>query len=116
MTGTLTQGQADALAERLDLGLDGICLACLSFVSFAIERGEPAEIASQLRRMTPELWDDGLAERALASVHRLVAAGEPHADDALAELERRGGRSTLARAIVRRLASELVARVQQSRT
>jgi hypothetical protein len=92
----------------LDLDLDsGICHACLSFVSFALDKGDPREIARELRRMTPELWADGLAEPALSAVRRACEIGVPDAEAALADLERRGGRSSVARAIVRRLAEEL---------
>ncbi len=92
----------------LDLDLDvGICYACLSFVSFALDRGDPAEIAGELRRMTPDLWGEGLAEPALTAVRRARELGVPDAEAALADLERRGGRSPVARAIVRRLADEL---------
>ena len=59
----LPQARADALAANLDVDLDcGICHACLSFVSFAIDRGDPDEIARETRRITPDLWYEGLAE------------------------------------------------------
>jgi hypothetical protein len=37
---------ADRIARKLDLDVDdiGICHACLSFVSFAIDEGNPREI------------------------------------------------------------------------
>jgi hypothetical protein len=93
----------------LDVGLDDavICHACLSFVSFAIDNGDPSEITRWIRRMTPDLWVDGLAEPALAAVRRAGDRGVPDASAALADLERSGGRSSVARAIVRRLAEEL---------
>jgi hypothetical protein len=97
----------------LDLDLDvGICHACLSFVSMALDKGDPAEIARELRRMTPDLWHDGLAEPALAAVRRARDAGLPDTEGALADLERHGGRSPVARSIVRRLADELSVRTR----
>jgi len=97
----------------LDLDLNaGICHACLSFVSFALDDGDPVEAARQVRRMTPDLWDDGLAEPALAAVRRACEVGAPDAEAALADLERRGGRSSVARSIVRRLAEELSRRAR----
>lgn len=109
----LPQPRADALATLLALDLDaGICHACLSFVSFALDEGDPVEIARQIRRMTPDLWDDGLAEPALAAVRRACELGVPDAEAALADLERHCGRSSVARAIVRRLAEELSRRVR----
>jgi hypothetical protein len=58
------QLRADALVRELDLDLNaaGICHACLSFVSFALDDGDPSEISRQIRHMTPILWIDGLAE------------------------------------------------------
>ena len=109
----LAQPRAHALASMLDLDLDvGICHACLSFVSLALDEGDPVEIARQIRRMTPDLWEDGLAEPALAAVRRACDFGAPDAEAALADLERNGGRSSVARAIVRRLAEELSHRVR----
>ncbi|MFN8185612.1 MAG: hypothetical protein U0R69_00885 [Gaiellales bacterium] len=104
----LPQTRADALARALDLDLEiGVCHACLSFVSFALADGDPAEIARQVRGMTPDLWDDGLAEPALAAVRHARDLRVPDAEAALADLERRGGRSPVARSIVRRLAEDL---------
>jgi hypothetical protein len=106
----LPQPRADALATMLDLDLDaGICHACLSFVSFALDDGDTVEIARQIRRMTPDLWSDGLAEPALAAVRSACELGVPDAENALADLERYGGRSSIARSIVRWLAEELPA-------
>lgn len=97
----------------LDLDLNaGICHACLSFVSFALDGGDDREIAGRLRAMTPDLWADGLAEPALAAVRRACELGVPDAQAALADLESRGGRSSAARSIVRRLAEELSRRTR----
>lgn len=92
----------------LDLDLDvGVCHACLSFVSLALAGGDPRDVARETRRMTPYLWDEGLAEPALAAVRRACELGMAGAETALADLEDRGGRSSVARAIVRRLAEDL---------
>ena len=100
--------RADALAARLDVELDaGICLACLSLVAMALDHGDPIEIAREVKRMTPDLWADGLEEEAMAAVQRACELGIPDADAARADLEGSGGRSATARAIVRRLAEEL---------
>lgn len=109
----LTKQQAEAVARALDVGLDApICLACLSFVSMAIDKGDPKDIAAQVRWITPDLWLEGLAAPALAAARRAVAAGVADAERALAELERHGGRSTVAQAIVLRLGEELSRRVR----
>jgi hypothetical protein len=113
MTRPLPEARADALAAMLDLSLDtGVCYACLSFVSIALDKGDPAEIRRELRRMTPDLWADGLAEPAIAAARRACERGVVDADAALADLQRHGGRSPVARAIVRRLAEELSRRAR----
>ena len=62
-------------------------------------------LAPKLRRITRDLWEDGLAEPALAAVRLAAEQGVPDAPEALADLERNGGTSVTARAIVRRLAA-----------
>ena len=115
MTRTLTDAQAAVLAAGLELDLDdGICHACLSFVSFALDAGEPREIARELRRVTVDLWDDGLDRQALAFVEQACGLGLANANQGLADLRERGGKSLLARAIVRRLAEELSARARNA--
>jgi hypothetical protein len=106
--------RADALASELEVGLDvGICLACLSFVSSAIDRGDPRDVAREVRRMTPDLWAEGLAEPSSAAIRRAAERGVPDADAALHDLELNGGRSAIARSIVHRLARELSERVHR---
>jgi hypothetical protein len=113
MRSALTREQADELAAQLDVSLDdGICWACLSFVVFPLEQGDSRELTGELRRMTPDIWDDGLDVRALAAARRARDAGVPGASVGLADLERHGGRSVLARALVLRLAGELSRRSQ----
>jgi hypothetical protein len=70
-------------------------------------------VARWIRRMTPNLWQDGLAEPALAAVRRASDRGVPDAAAALADLERNGGESSIARAIERRLAEELSRRTRE---
>jgi hypothetical protein len=107
----LSAAHAAAVVDRLELDLDdGICHACLSFVSLAIDGGEEGEVRRELRRMTPDLWHDGLNAQAFTAVRRACVAGIPDADQALDDLEAKGGQSVVARAIVRRLAGELANR------
>ena len=88
-----------------------MCYACLGLVALAID-GDPAEATRQIRSMTPDLWNDGLAEPAFAAVRRALECGVPDAEAALADLEQRGGKSSVARSIVRRLATELARRTR----
>jgi hypothetical protein len=109
----LAAARAAALAPKLDIDLNrGICHACLTFVSFALDGGNPHEITGALRKWTPDLWADGLAEYALEAVRRACDRGVPDAPAALADLELNGGRSRTARAIVRHLAAELSRRMR----
>ena len=110
----MTPSYADELAAQLDLDLDLVCHACLCIVSFALDGGQPRELADALTRITPDLWDDGLEGHALAVVARACALRLPHACEALADLERSGAKSPVARAIVRRLAEQLLARTRKS--
>jgi hypothetical protein len=84
----------------LDLDVDriGICQACLSFVSMSLD--DPKKARHWAFEMTPNLWEEGLREPALAAVRRL---GD---EAALADLEAKGGRSKTARAIVMHLARQ----------
>jgi hypothetical protein len=110
----MTPSHAAEVAAQLDLDLDRVCHACLCVVSFALEGGEPREIADALARMTPDLWADGLEGQALAAAARACERDVPNAFEALVDLERRGDKSIVARAIVRRLAELLSARTRAS--
>lgn len=104
----LSPDRAAALAERLEIPFDGICLACLSFVSSAVHTGDERDIRVWVRRMTPDLWHDGLDEIALRYVGA-AAIDDAEAGVALADLRREGPRSAMARAIVLDLARRLAA-------
>jgi hypothetical protein len=96
----------------LDVGRTGICYACLSFVSFPLDAGDEREARSWARRMTPFIWEEGLAEHALEAVRKARDDGVAGAEACLADLEARGGRSVVARAIVLRLAADLTQRTR----
>jgi hypothetical protein len=106
--------QAKGIASQLDLDLDDIpiCLACLSFVSMAIDGGDERDVRGQLNRITPDLWAEGLAQPARLALGRARERGVAGAEAALADVEERGGRSLTAQAIVYRLAADLSARAQ----
>jgi hypothetical protein len=99
---------AHKIARELDIDVHdiGVCLACLSFVSFAIDAGDAREIKLWTNRMTPDLWAEGLEQPAKLALKR---AGQY---EALADLERNGGHSHVARAIVVRLAAQLAERAK----
>ena len=105
----LRLGQLAPFAASLDLDLSRtpICLACLSFVSAGLRHGDERDARSWARRMTPFIWEEGLAEPALDAVRRAALAGVHGADECLTDLEERGARSVVARAIVLKLGAEL---------
>ncbi len=100
---------ADQLAAHLELSVHdiGICHACLSFVSFAIDKGDERDIRRETNRMTPDLWADGLDVPLKMALARAQERGVPNAGAALADVEERGPRSAIAKAVVRRLGAEL---------
>jgi hypothetical protein len=110
----VTVADAEALAAELDLDVDdiGICHACLSTVTFAIDGGNPHKIAGAVRSMTPYLWDEGLALPARMALERARRRGVANAGEALREIQKNGPRSRVARAIVRRLGADLGARAK----
>lgn len=109
MFAEVTTEAAAELAKQLDLDVHDvpICLACLSFVSTAIRGGDEVEIRHEVDRMSPELWAEGLEQPLRLVLKRAVEADVPLARDALADVDRRGGRSLVAKAVVRRLAQQL---------
>jgi len=110
----VTVAEAERLACQLDLDLDdmGICLACLSFVSMAIDEGNPHKVRGAVQSMTPVLWEEGLALPARMALGRARQRGVATAADAIHDVEVHGGRSRTARAIVRRLGADLSARAK----
>jgi hypothetical protein len=110
----ISSREAAELAARLELDVDdvAICLACLSFVSIPLGRGDEREAASATRWITPDLWAEGLALPARLALERARRDGIPDADAGLADIAARQGSSVMARAIVRRLAADLAERAK----
>jgi len=105
----LSAPRSRRLAAELELDLEvlPICIACLSFVSSTLDHDDEPKIRGALVTFTPLLWEEGLAEPARAAVEEAVRRGVRDAAGALADLDAHGPRTPIARAIVRRLASEL---------
>jgi hypothetical protein len=114
----MTVAEANALAAQLELDLDdiGICLACLSFVSFAVDGGNPHKIRGAVQSMTPWLWEEGLEVPARMALERARRRGVAHAAEALAEVRKLGAKTRIARAIVHRLGVELAERAKADLT
>src|SRR6266508_298126 len=105
----MTDSQATVLAAALDLDVSRIpiCYPCLSFVAFA---RDDADARREARRVTPDIWDEGLKEAALAALRHAADTCVRDAAAALADASGRGGRSPVARAIVLCLAAQLAER------
>jgi hypothetical protein len=111
----MNREQAQELANELDLDVDdiAICHACLSFVAFAVDGGDEADIRRQTNSLTPVLWAEGLALPAQLALERARKRGVDGAEEALEDVFDRGPRSAIAKAIVRRLGAELMARSRE---
>jgi hypothetical protein len=97
-------------AARLDIDLDRteICLACLSFVSMELDRGDGERQAHvQARRIAPDLWAEGLEQPVRAALRRARAEGDPDAEPAIRHLVASGAASPIVEAVIMRLAQEL---------
>jgi len=106
--------RAAALAAKLDMDVYEmcICLPCLSFVVFPLDKGDEPKTRGAIVSITPDLWEEGLARPARLALERASALGVKDADLALADVELAGARTTIARAIVRVLAFQLVAEMR----
>jgi hypothetical protein len=113
----ITDLQARAVAQVLELDVYeiGICLPCLSFVSFPLDHGDAREVRRAVRFITGDLWAEGLEAPARAALGDARQAGVPNADAALADVEARGHRSRVVREIVLRLAADLSRRTREAR-
>ena len=110
----MTYAQTNALAAALDLDVDdiAICHACLSFVSFAIDSGDDHKVACSITQIAPDLWAEGLAQPVRTALGLARERGVANAEEGIAAVDKSGARSQVARAIIRRLATDLSARAQ----
>jgi hypothetical protein len=110
----VTRDEAAALAVELELDLDdvAICLACLSFVCFALDSGDNRKVAGSITRVAPDLWAEGLSEPVRMSLRRARERGVVNAEKGIGSVERDGPRSQVVRAIIRRLATDLSIRAR----
>jgi imidazolonepropionase-like amidohydrolase len=113
----LDRPRAWELATALDLDMYevGICPACLTFVGFPLDRGDEREVRRATLQFTPILWEEGLEQPACSALERARERGVKDAGRALADVDRAGPRTTIARAIVRVLALQMVADMRARR-
>jgi imidazolonepropionase-like amidohydrolase len=110
----LDRPRAWELAGKLDLDMyeTGICLACLTFVAFPIDSGNEREAQGATVRFTPILWEEGLEQPVRRALEGARERGVTDAGRALADVDAAGPRTTIARAIVRVLALQMVAEMR----
>jgi hypothetical protein len=113
----MTKERAAAVAAELRVGLHspGVCPACISFVSYEVEHGNERRVAGQITSFAPLLWGEGLGEVVRVELARRAGEGNAEAAAALEDLDARRHRSTIFRAVVRRLAVELAEGVRRTR-
>ena len=113
---SISLGTADEIAAQLGITLaeTPVCVACLSFVSAGLREGDEKDARRWAKEMASMIWEEGLAEPAREAVRRALERGVSDADACLADLDARGGRSLVARAIVFRLAAELAEHERRS--
>jgi hypothetical protein len=91
--------EIESMASALPVGLHsrGVCPMCLLFL---VQGGPEAAVVTNL-------WAEGMGDSVRAELAEAARRGVVGAADALADLDARGCRSSIFRAIVRRLAREL---------
>jgi hypothetical protein len=91
----LTRARIEQVVAALDLELDelAICEACLSFVTFPLDRGDEREVALATTQVTPDLWAEGLALPLQAALERARRRGVAHAAGVVTEVEAFGAES-----------------------
>ena len=92
----------------LDVMTAGVCLPCLTFVAFPLDRGDERRAMREARKLAPVLWAEGLelaVMLALESAKRNEVAG---ASAAIEDVRVHGSQALVVEAIVWRLAEQLV--------
>ncbi len=107
----LTDARAASLAERLDL--DVITSGCLTFVAFPLDLGDEQKARREARRLAPLLWEEGLELATLLALESAKNDSIEAACEAIEDVSRQGPRSAVVRAIVWRLAQQLVEDMRQ---
>ena len=105
----MTAKRVTGLAKSLDVGLHspGVCPLCLSLVATELDRPDGRRAAGRITVVASTLWIEGLDAPVREALALRARSGAADATEALQDLEERGFRSTIFRAVVRRLAEEL---------
>jgi len=93
----------------------GICLACLTFVAFPLHAGDEREARREARKLTPDLWAEGLELAVLVALETAKRDGVSGASEAIEDVLLEGARSQVVGAIVWRFAEQLVDDIERGR-
>jgi len=107
---------AESLAASLDVTLasHGVCPACLFEVAWDRAHGDERAQRSSYAVFAPNLWLEGLGETVRRALVVASHDGAPGAAAALTDLDARGLRSGIFRAVVNRLADQLAQETQRA--
>jgi hypothetical protein len=78
------------------------------FVAAAVESGDEADARRTTARFARWLWEEGLALPTRRALERARVRGSPLAERAIADVDSRGARSIVVKAVVRHLAEDMV--------
>ncbi len=100
----------EEIVERLELNFmsAGVCLPCLTFVAFPLDSGDERRARHVAGRITPDLWAEGLELTTMLALEEARRDQVPGATAALEDVRRHGPRSAVVKAIVWRLAEQMV--------
>ncbi len=70
----------------------GVCLPCLTFVAFPLDRGDLRAARREASELAPVMWEEGLELATMLALENAKRDGVPHAQDALDDISRNGAR------------------------
>jgi hypothetical protein len=73
-----------------------------------VDSGDEADARQTTSKFSVWLWEEGLALPLRRALERARVRGSASAERAIADVDRRGGRSIVVKAVVRRLAEDMV--------
>ena len=101
----------EALARRLGLEMwtCGICLPCLTFVAFPLDKGDERQARREARKIAGTVWSEGWFEASvLEALAEASARGDEEARIALEDVRQRGFRSDAVEAMIFHLGEQMV--------
>jgi hypothetical protein len=102
-------------ALELDVMTAGVCLPCLTFVAFPLDLGDERDARREARKLTPDLWDEGLELALMLALESAKRDGVAGASAAIEDVRVHGWRSRVVEAAVWRLAEQLVEDIRRTK-